>query len=613
MKKLRGLRKKTTIFLNRKLLRPEMRTIQVTTALYFTAVAVAMVFIISVIFYKQFVSRSEQLQIDSTNRILSQSLMNLEDYLRNMRRVSDTIYYNAIKDRDLSQENIDSDMALLYEANKDNLISVACFDSNGILLAATPNNKIKKNAKVSEQEWFRNALGEVENLHFSIPHVENLFDDPSYRYYWVVSLSREIELTKNGRPESGILLVDMNYSRINDILSKINTSSGSEYVYLTDREGNIIYHPKNRLIGSGVYKENNLEASSYNEGITEENFNGEKRVVITRAVSYTGWKLVAVLPMSSFQLGFRGFQLYVVLVVCLALLAIVIVNRLVSYRIALPIEKLDRSVRKWEAGDAEAQIYIGGNAEVEHLGRTMASTLSQLRKLMDEIVVEQEQKRKSELDALQSQINPHFLYNTLESIVWMIEGERYKDAVYMITELSSLFRVSLSKGKSVIRIADEVKHATNYMNIQKIRYKNSFSVNFDIENGIMECCTVKLILQPLLENSIYYGVEGMEGDGEIEVRGYRIDDDVCLEVRDNGMGMTEEMVKSLLSEDGKKFAHGSGVGIINVHQRIRIRFGEPYGLEIESEPDEGTLMRIRLPYTLYTRENQERIERGLRR
>ena len=612
MKRLRGLGKKAVVFFYRRILRPEMRTIQVTTALYFTAVAVTMVFIIAMILYKQFAYKSGTMQIESTNRVLNQSLLNLEDYLRSMRRISDTVYYSVIKDKELSETSIDSDMGLLYEANKDSIISIACFNSDGELMTAIPNNKLKGNAAPKEQDWFKKAMDEVENLHFSTPHVENLYDDPSYRYYWVVSLSRAIELTRNGRPEQGMLLVDMNYSRINELLSNVNNPASGEYIYLMDGEGRIIYHPKNRLIASGIYKENNLQAVNYIEGVTNEVFNGEERIVISKSVSYTGWKLIAVVPMSTFRLGFRGIQLYAVLMVSLGLLAIIIINQLVSYRIALPLGKLDRSVRKWEAGDLKTKIYIGGNSEVVHLGRTMATTLAQLRKLMTDIVIEQEQKRKSELDALQSQINPHFLYNTLESIVWMIEGERYKEAVYMVTELSSLFRISLSKGKTIIRIADEVKHATNYMNIQKIRYKNSFSINFDIAEDILECCTVKLVLQPLLENAIYYGVEGMDGDGEIEVRGYRKDYDVYLEVTDNGMGMPENVRDSLLSEEGRQYAHGSGVGVINVHRRIQIRFGEEYGLEIESEPDEGTTMRIHLPYALYSTDDKDKAKEGRR-
>ena len=175
----------------------------------------------------------------------------------------------------------------------------------------------------------------------------------------------------------------------------------------------------------------------------------------------------------------------------------------------------------------------------------------------------------------------------------------------MITQLASLFRISLSRGKTVISVEDELKHARNYMNIQKVRYKNIFEVRFDIDPEILQCCTVKLVVQPLLENAIYYGVECMDGDGEIDVNGYRREDDIYIEVRDNGLGIPENEV-----ENNRVHKRGSGVGLLNVHNRIRLRFGEEYGLEIESEPDEGTTVRIHLPYIVYTPEEQERLESG---
>ena len=192
----------------------------------------------------------------------------------------------------------------------------------------------------------------------------------------------------------------------------------------------------------------------------------------------------------------------------------------------------------------------------------------------------------------------------------VIEGERYEDAVFMVTQLASLFRISLSRGKTIISMEDELKHARNYMNIQKIRYKNKFTVEFQVEDAILSCCTVKLVIQPLLENAIYYGMESMDGDGEITVVGYRKGDDVYVEVRDNGLGMPDEMVDALLTENNRVRKHGSGVGLINVHNRIRLRFGEPYGLEIDSCLDEGTTVRIHLPYIAYSPENTELLEGG---
>ena len=548
--------------------------------------------------------------IESTGQLLNQTAINLEDYLRNMRRISDTMYYSVIKNKDLASDTMDEEMNLLYEANKDNLISIACYTGDGQLVAAVPVANEKEQVNIITQQWFTDAVGQMENLHFSTPHVQNLFDDPTYRYYWVVSLSRAVELTSNGTSTLGVLLVDMNYSSIEQILKKANVGNSSEYVYLIDGKGEIIYHPRQKLIYTDLYQENNIEAAGYEDGSTEEIFQGEKRLVTVKTVSYTGWKIVSVVPMSSFDMGMTGTKYFVIMLVTVSMLAVILLNQLVSASIAMPLKKLNNSVKEWETGNMNPSIYIGGSMEVEHLGCTLRSTVEQIRQLMQDIVVEQEEKRKSELDALQSQINPHFLYNTLDSIVWMIEGERYEDAVFMITQLASLFRISLSRGKTVISVEDELKHARNYMNIQKVRYKNIFEVRFDIDPEILQCCTVKLVVQPLLENAIYYGVECMDGDGEIDVNGYRREDDIYIEVRDNGLGIPEDEVEQLLKENNRVHKRGSGVGLLNVHNRIRLRFGEEYGLEIESEPDEGTTVRIHLPYIVYTLEEQERLEPG---
>lgn len=589
-------------------IRPQ--SIQITIAISFTIVSLFSMGILGVSLYSRFVNKMQDMTTQSAAQLLNQTAINLEDYLRSMRRISDAMYYSVIKDKDLETETLDEEMNLLYEANKDNLISIACYTNDGELVAAAPVATEKENLDIVNQEWFTEAVGQMENVHFSTPHVQNLFDDSSYRYYWVVSLSQAVELTNNGNSTLGVLLVDMNYSSIEQLLTKANTDNASEYIYLMDSTGEIIYHPKQKLIYTNLYEENNLVAAGYEDGSIEEEFDGEKRLVTVKTISYTGWKIVSVVPMSSFEMGLSGTRMFVIMLVALAMLMIIVLNQLVSARIANPLQKLNESIKDWEAGNMNPDIYVGGSLEVEHLGKTLRSTVAQIQELMSDILVEQEDKRKSELDALQSQINPHFLYNTLDSIVWMIEGERYEDAVFMITQLASLFRISLSRGKTIITIEDEIKHAKNYMNIQKIRYKNIFSIDFKIDEDILNCCTVKLVVQPLLENAIYYGVECMDGDGEIEVVGYRKGIDIYIEVRDNGLGMPEEMVEALLTENNRVRKSGSGVGLINVHNRIRLRFGEPYGLEIDSRPDEGTTVRIHLPYVAYSAEMVEVLEGG---
>ena len=590
--------------------RKKTRSMQMTISVSFTLLSVCCMCFLGVMLYQQFSRKAENLTVENSRQLLNQTTINLEDYLRNMRRISDAMYYSVIKNTDIGSESLEDSMTLLYEANKDKLISVACYTNDGKLTEASPIATEKNGVDVKSQKWFQDAASELENFHFSTPHVQDLFDDPSYRYYWVVSLSRTVELTRNGSSMLGVLLVDMNYSSIEQLLEKANTDTSGEYVYLMASDGEIIYHPKQNLIHMGLYQENNDMAAGYEDTTVKENFHGEKRLVTVKTISYTGWKLVSVVPMKSFSMGMTGMRNLVVLLVALTVLAAVILNQMVSARISKPLRRLNDSVKEWEAGNMEPDIYIGGSMEVEHLGKTLRSTVAQIRQLMDDIVVEQEEKRKSELDALQSQINPHFLYNTLDSIVWMITGERYDDAVFMITQLASLFRISLSKGKTVISIENEVKHAKNYMNIQKIRYKNSFEIDFQIEEEVLNGCIVKLVLQPLLENAIYYGMEFMDGEGEIYVRGYRRDNDVYLEVEDNGLGMPEEEAAELLNGKERPHKHGSGVGLVNVHSRLKLRFGEDYGLIIHSCPDEGMMVQIHIPYVPYTAETQRILESG---
>ena len=329
-----------------------------------------------------------------------------------------------------------------------------------------------------------------------------------------------------------------------------------------------------------------------------------------KTVGYTGWKIVGAAALGGASLNALKTRILIVFIVAFVVFILAVINAYISTRITTPIEKLERSVNGIEAGNLETEVYVGGSYEIRHLGTSIRNMTTQIRHLMDDIVAEHESKRKNEFDVLQSQINPHFLYNTLDIIVWMIENEQKAEAVKVVTALARFFRISLSRGKTVISVEDELKHARNYMNIQKVRYKNIFEVRFDIDEEILQCCTVKLVVQPLLENAIYYGVECMDGDGEIEVRGYGRDDDVYIEVTDNGLGIPENQVEQLLKENNRVHKRGSGVGLLNVHNRIRLRFGEKYGLEIESVPDEGTTVRIHLPYIIYTPEEQERLEAG---
>lgn len=585
--------------------------IQSTLMLVFSFISVLTMLLMGILMYMRFSMLSRQETTESSRKLMEQTGESMEDYLVNMRQISDAVYYNVVKENDFydEKEDIQRGMNLLYEANRDKLRTIAIYNRDGSLVAAEPVASQKEDPDVTRQEWYQKAVDKMENIHFSIPHIQNLFDDNSFRYYWVISSSRAVELTENRNSQTGVLLVDMDFSSISRMMKQINEVSNGQYYYLCDNNGQIIYHPRQIQISDGICKENSVEAASYKDGVYDEEFEGIRRKVIVNTISYTGWKLVGVIPYSLFSHEMINIRYFIGMVILLMAMMLIIINRVVTQRISRPILKLNNSVMEYEAGK-KPEIYIGGSSEIRHLGYSIQSSYEKSEKLMQEIVWEQNERRKSELDALQSQINPHFLYNALDSITWMIEGERNDEAAFMISQLAKLFRISLSKGHTIISVRDELQHAKSYMNIQRIRYKDAFSVTFDVDPELEEYCAVKLTLQPILENSINYGVDPMDDCGEIFIRVKKEDDMLILSVEDNGIGMSQEEVSLLLTDSNRKRKHGSGVGLININNRLQILFGKEYGLLIESEPDEGTRVSIRIPAIPYTEENRKILEKG---
>lgn len=570
-------------------------SIQFILSLSFTAAAVVGMVFMGITLFLRFSSTNNAQLAASSQLVLDQVNLNLDSYLRGMMRVSDTMYYSVIKNTDLEQDSLDDAMGLLYENNRSSLVSIAVFANGGTLVSATPFAALKHGVSAREQGWFSTAVEQIENLHFSTPHVENLFEDPDYKYRWVVSLSRQVELTRAGSIESGVLLVDMSFGGIEQICKDVELPS-SGYLYLISGDGEIIYHPRQQLIYAGLQQENNLAAAGYKDGSHTEQFGGERRQVTVKTVGYTGWKIVGVVPADNIWDNYAQLLLFFMFVVLFSIFLLIFVNLHLSERISVPIKELDRAVKELEKGKKQVEFEVSGPYEIEHLSHSIRSMVSTLQHLMDDIIEQEEQKRRSELDVLQSQINPHFLYNTLDSVIWMTENGRTDEAVIMVTSLARFFRISLSRGSNIIPIADELEHAGHYLTIQKMRYKNKFTASITADDDVRQLYTIKLIVQPILENAIYHGMAYADGEGEIKIHAFREGGDVLIEITDNGPGMTQQTLNRLLDKryDGPH-TKGSGIGLYNVHQRIRLTFGEAYGLSIQSEPDAGTTVQIRLP------------------
>ena len=571
------------------------RSIRNSIFIYFTITSLVAVLLIVISIYSRLSSQLydtvKQENVSLVNRVDS----SMEVYLRNIMKLSDTIYYGIVKNANLSEDSIGEKLTLLYNNNKEQVSNIALISKEGEPISVVPAARFRKNFKAEDEEWFVNALNKTENIHFTLPHVQKMFEKGDNSYKWVISMSRAVEITVGGSTEQAVLLIEMAYQGLEEVLDEVTLGNGG-YIYLMDSKGEIIWHPKFELIASGRVKENNLVAAGYDDGSREEIFNGTRQTVVTKTVGYTGWKLVGVIKGTGISLNMLKTRLFIVFVILLIIFIVILINSYISFRVTNPIRELEKSVKELEEGNLDADIYMGGSYEVQHLGKSVQDMKFRIKGLMQDIVNEHEEKRKSEFDSLQAQINPHFLYNTLDIIVWQIENEKQSEAVHTVTALARFFRLSLGKGKNIVTVKDEIDHVKNYLMIQHMRFKNKFDYEFDIAEDVLELPSLKLMLQPLVENAIYHGMEFMDGDGLITLKAWREEDELYLSVADNGLGMTEDKVETILTgKSASGNGRGSGIGVKNVNERIKLYFGEAYGLTIDSEPDEGTTVIIHLP------------------
>ena len=580
-------------------------SIQSSIFMYFTVTAIIAIALISLIIFQRFTNSLNATIIEENSGIVGQLGESVDSYLRNAMKVSDSIYYNVIKNTDISNDDIKKGMNLIY-VNNDNMIDdIALISGKGELIESMPALRLKDNSNVLEKDFFKKSMAESEYINFSMPHLRDLFDRNENSYSWVISLSRAVEVTDEGKATQALLLINLNYRYFEEIFSNVNLGNGG-YVYLTNDRGDIIWHPKQNEIYSGRFNEDNKYAATLKDGITVENLSGKNLTLNVRTIGYTGWKLVGVTPSAALGIDGIKFRFFVLFVADLFLFLLAMINAFISDKISNPIKSLDGSVREIESGNLDVEIVPSGSYEVEHLGKSIKNMLGRIKVLMSDLVAEHNAKRKSEFDTLQSQINPHFLYNTLDIIVWMIENENSDKAVNIVTALAKFFRISLSKGKNIITVKDEVEHVRNYLMIQNMRFKNRFEYSIDVDEKVLSYSSLKLMLQPLVENAIYHGMEFMDGDGEIDVKVFKEDDSLYFTITDNGLGMSEDMVETLLSKDFVSSKKGSGIGVKNVNERIKLYFGSEYGLKVESEPDEGTKITIHLPAVVYGENDEDR-------
>ena len=289
----------------------------------------------------------------------------------------------------------------------------------------------------------------------------------------------------------------------------------------------------------------------------------------------------------------------IIVMLIVIIVFILIMSRKLSNRITEPITELCDMTERFAGGDFTVAYHTDSNDEMHTLAESFNSMVREIKVLVEDIHREQENAKDAELRLLQEQINPHFLYNTLDAIVWMTEAGEKQKAIQIIQELSSFFRISLSKGQSEITIRNEKEHVKNYLEIQRYRYQDILDYEIDFDEDILEDHIQKLTLQPIVENAIYHGIKNKRGGGLIKVSGRRDGSDIVFTVEDNGIGMDTEGLARL-----RKLISGEivldeqrGFGMANVEKRLEMLYGEKYGITVDSERDVGTTVTVRIPGT----------------
>ena len=456
---------------------------------------------IGLLLYNRYEMLIRQNDIKDTQNQLERLVNTVEQYLKDMRKISDSANYNIIQTFDVSSPEFNQQLSFLYDSNKDKIQSIALYGTEGELMAAEPVILQKKGVNAGQQPWFTQAMAEIENMHFSTPHIQNLFQDDAKRYHFVISLSRAVDVIDGDRPENGVLLVDLKYSYLEEMMNRMNDSNRGRYYYVCDGAGNLIYHPYYNKINRGLFRENTDIVCTSEDGVYKKmrSEDGNKQTVIISTIAYTGWKMVGVVRQDARTDSLEQFRIYMVVIVIMLIMMLLLVNRIVSKKISSPILKLDASVRAYEAGE-KPDIYIGGSYEIRHLGNSIQSSYEEIERLMKEIMEEQNERRKSELAALQSQINPHFLYNCLSLINNKALMNDRPEISQMSQLLSVFYRTTLNKGKSETLLQNEIKNVTSYIDIQRLLHDNI------IDPNLPEIEVPNLLLQPLVENSIIHGI-----------------------------------------------------------------------------------------------------------
>ncbi len=456
------------------------------------------------------------------------------------------------------------------------------------LYVSTGMSRISRDPFQNER-WYREASENPEEIQLiSVVTGRNIVTNRSYSIDDVFSLAKAVQDPETGEV-LGVILLDIRHDIIQSSINGV-TIGEKGFVFVMDQEDNIVYTPVNGI----VYRVNPKWVKAMEPMSVQ--IQGGSYQIRSELSPYTGWRTVGVFSMDEVMSSVNTIVYILFTCVIISLVLVVIVSFKFSRTLTNPIFKLKRLMKQAESGDLTVRFNFQHNDEIGELGQSFNHMIARIDQLIQMVYVEQENKRTAEMKSLQEQIKPHFLYNTLDTISWMARDYDAEDIVRLVDALTNMFRIGLSHGKDIITVKEEITHVSNYLYIQKIRYKDKLNYVIHVDESLYAIEVPKLILQPLVENAIYHGVKAKRG-GTITITGVPEGENLVFTVQDNGAGMPQEKVEELnrrMSErsvlDEKK-----SFGLFYIRERIQLCYGKGYGVHVESTLGEGTRVTITLP------------------
>ena len=559
--------------------------------------AVIIITVISLSYTRQSVFENSSLY---TQTIIQQMNQNIDSYIDYMENTSYLVSSNEDVQKYLfgdtaepeARDRILSQFETILDSRSD-ILNLGIIAENGRMLINNGQHLTNQDLDIHSQEWYTNALEGRESVYLTSSHVQHII---SGERPWVITLSRGIRNKEmgTGQEKEGVFFIDLNYSAISELCDQ-SMVGNQGYAFIVDADGNIVYHPQQQQLYNELQTENiDLVMNAGSDIVTWGDGINKKMYSISRSEK-TGWTVVDCVRVEELLRRSNEAQSIYVLVAIGLMAVALFFSRFVAKSITLPIQRLCDSMERVQEGDfSVSDIVVDSENEIGSLTKSFNVMTQRIHELMAQNIREQEAKRKSELKALQSQINPHFLYNTLDSIIWMAEGKKNEEVVLMTASLARLLRQSISNEDELVSIGQEIEYARGYLTIQKMRYKDKLEFWIEVEPSILNIRLIKLVLQPVIENAIYHGLKYKESRGLLLVKGFMKNGNAVLQVIDDGVGMDQETLDHIY-ERHKVDYHSNGVGIYNVQKRLQLYYGNEYGIVYESKPGEGTTATITIP------------------